>query len=729
MSNRNVLTGPVLGALLLSLAASCEPAEPANGSVTCGTGDQACPSGYYCELTTNRCWKNDSGPDGGSGGGTDVAIPSPDADGPSPVDSSGPDLGGREVTATETAPLDATGRADGQPLVDGPADIAARVDVGPQQDAPPALDGSALPDAPMVGPDAPSCPTGNKPCDDKCIDLAACCAATDCLGTCMTCDATNTCVPAQGQSDPTGRCAGTCDTTGACRGKLGQSCTAVNGGCAAGSFCSLEGICCDQACAGSCEACDATGTCKTLPANTAPKTGHPACVTSEAACAGRCDGSSSECVYPTTACGSPSCTGSIYQAAGTCNRGTCSTPAAATCANACVVSLGGCTGDCSPDELRCSDLGIPQKCNASGAWQDQPACGTGFVCANGTCTCSKKLCGAACVDVQTDASNCGECGHGCQGGACTAGKCKPVLVASNLDSTTSIIGIDGQYVYYQDNGLASQGDTSFDARRVSKSATNGSGTLIYTGTYRDQFHGVVGTSLLMTSGYPKYICSIATTSSCTGSRTELDAPGDYGQFIPWHTMSPQVFSYREEDEGLLIGWISPSAGAVATFTDTTADAYYSSYMASGDSVYWIRNLSSETSLFASSSASAATKTRLTTDLASTMSIVDANALSVLLWNVASGVHSLYRVPLTGAAAPVLLTTVAPAPSTPMATEGTSGVYWFDGDGILNRCQASGCAGSKSTMAENQSPSGVLFQDATALYWLNTSPYSIVRLAK
>ena len=40
---------------------------------------------------------------------------------------------------------------------------------------------------------------------------------------------------------------------------------------------------------------------------------------------------------------------------------------------------------------------------------------------------------------------------------------------------------------------------SDDAHRIGKSATNGAGTPIYTGTYMDNFNGVVGsTYLLMT---------------------------------------------------------------------------------------------------------------------------------------------------------------------------------------------------------------------------------------
>ena len=304
-----------------------------------------------------------------------------------------------------------------------------------------------------------------------------------------------------------------------------------------------------------------------------------------------------------------------------------------------------------------------------------------------------------------------------------------MVVANNLDSTTSLIGIDGQNLYYQDNPLAFQGDLSFDAHRISKLATNGSGTLIYTGTYRDDFFGVVGSSLLMTSGYPKYLCSITTTSSCATTRAQVDSVGDYAHLIRLRTLSPPLFSFYDMGTDLQIGWLSPDGGTAATFTDSTADAYYSSFMAAGNSVYWIRELSGQLSLFATSSATATTKSRLADGLTSTMSIVDANAQSVLLWEVAGGISSLYRVPIAGAAAPALLTNVVPAPAAAMATEDVSGVYWFDGDGILNRCSPSSCAGTKTALAGSQSPSGALFQDATSLYWVNTNPYSIVRLAK
>lgn len=721
--------------LVLSFVAACGASDPPNGTVVCGSGAKACPDNYHCSVPSNTCWRNGSDPDAAVAIDTVPASFEVGAEVPSAGDVGGSSdagkLDGPSTLGDATLGDDAVAKQDVVVAADvlGPTDVPQSLpDATVQADAKVLPDGPALVDAAA---DATSCPTGKVACNGVCLDAGACCVASDCTGSCMTCDATHACVAVKGQADPTGRCAGTCDATGACKGKLGQPCTAVGGGCANGTFCAPEGICCDKACTDSCEACDASGTCKPVAANTAPKPGHPACVAAVAACAGTCDGVAAACAYPTGACGTASCTSTVYQPAGTCNKGACATPAPETCSNACVVASGGCTGVCAPNAVQCSATGRPQKCSASGAWQDQPACGTGFACVAGTCTCAKTACGTACVDLATDKDNCGQCGHGCQGGACTAGKCQPVVVANNLDSTTSIIGIDGQYVYYQDNPDGFQGNAAFDAHRIAKTASNGTGTELYVGTYRDTFHGVVGTSLLMVSGYPKYICSIASTTSCTGTRTELDTVSAYGKLIPWRTPSPSTFAHYEPAEDLQIGWLSPSGGVVANFTELAGvePASYWGLTASGESVYWIRSLSGDISLFSSSSSSPTTKSRLASGLVATMDIVDANPQSVLLWNDTTGGQSLHRVPVQGAAAPALLSNVVPAPAFRMATEDASAVYWFDGDGILNRCTPASCSSTKSPMANGSQPTGALFQDATTLYWLNTNPYSIVRLAK
>jgi hypothetical protein len=63
-------------------------------------------------------------------------------------------------------------------------------------------------------------------------------------------------------------------------------------------------------------------------------------------------------------------------------------------------------------------------------------------------TCDRTTCGSGCVDTTTDGQNCGACGHSCLGGACTAGVCKPVKLASNGTSGAQVLAIDSTYVYF-----------------------------------------------------------------------------------------------------------------------------------------------------------------------------------------------------------------------------------------------------------------------------------------
>ncbi|HKA42691.1 MAG TPA: hypothetical protein VKF40_11945 [Burkholderiales bacterium] len=60
----------------------------------------------------------------------------------------------------------------------------------------------------------------------------------------------------------------------------------------------------------------------------------------------------------------------------------------------------------------------------------------------------------ACVaDLQSDPQNCGSCGHDCQGSACVAGACQPVVLASGL-LVPSSLAVDQATVYWTTYGHA-----------------------------------------------------------------------------------------------------------------------------------------------------------------------------------------------------------------------------------------------------------------------------------
>ncbi len=238
-----------------------------------------------------------------------------------------------------------------------------------------------------------SCTTGGT---TICIPTAGCCASSDCTTPCTTCDqSSHTCMAVKSATDPNGRCAGTCDASGACKSKQGQTCATTSGGCISGTSC-VDGYCCNSACSGACTACDVAGhegTCSPVPANTPPH-GTRACLGTGTTCGGSCDGNGA-CSYPSGSCGGPSCSGTNYVATGTCQGGTCT-------AGATTVCHGPSNGS----------TGVPS-CSTS--------TGCGISCNSGT----PNNCGGACVNQQTDSKNCGGCGnkcaanHSCQSGSCT----------------------------------------------------------------------------------------------------------------------------------------------------------------------------------------------------------------------------------------------------------------------------------------------------------------------
>ena len=107
------------------------------------------------------------------------------------------------------------------------------------------------------------CASGN------CVD-GVCCGSTGC-GTCQSCaipGSEGTCTPvARFTEDPNSNCSGAslvCDGLGMCRSKNGTAC-AANTDCA--SLECVDGVCCNQACDGTCYSCDqqgSVGTCKPL---------------------------------------------------------------------------------------------------------------------------------------------------------------------------------------------------------------------------------------------------------------------------------------------------------------------------------------------------------------------------------------------------------------------------------------------------------------------------------
>ncbi len=263
------------------------------------------------------------------------------------------------------------------------------------------------------------CAVGFKPCGaGTCIPQANCCSASDCPGVCKTCSSAGACVAVTG-TDDTDSCAGTCDATGACKSKRGQTCQ-TGSGCIAGTTCAPDGYCCNTACNNSCEACDIggfQGTCTPV-AMGSPHGNRTPCTGSDPTCGGSCTGrTDGMCTYPAKTCGGgPQCSGLNLVGQATCANGSCVTPAAQSCGTGMVCSGKACVA-----------------CTSGGTCQPANPCKNGtFSCATGTSVCvetTNKAMGTECggtqmcsAGVQTNVRTCNATGT-CQAAVTTT--CPP----------------------------------------------------------------------------------------------------------------------------------------------------------------------------------------------------------------------------------------------------------------------------------------------------------------
>ena len=115
------------------------------------------------------------------------------------------------------------------------------------------------------------------------------------------------------------------------------------------------------------------------------------------------------------------------------------------------------TAGCEPDQDRSDLFGSSPPAPvdaASGSHHDAGADASpdgGIICSPGLTAC-----GSTCVDLQTDASNCGDCGRQCGGTACTAGMCGTTVLAQG-QAYPSAVAVDSQYVYWVNDSNSSAG--------------------------------------------------------------------------------------------------------------------------------------------------------------------------------------------------------------------------------------------------------------------------------
>ncbi len=325
-------------------------------------------------------------------------------------------------------------------------------------------DGACAPVLVGMDPDG-NCPDdGASSCDrdGACDGAGACqlyaqgtaCGSTTCSGGTQngyTCDGFGTCTASSSSACTPYKCAGTACGTGCasdndCVGgaycasnhtcKLdqanGQSCTGASQ-CTSGHC--ADGVCCDQACGGTCQACTAAltgganGSCAPASGGTDP---HNDCAAQSADTCGRtgeCSGLGACQLYTNgTACGSTTCSNGTQTGYACDGSGTCVAAQTTACGNYLCSGIS-CGTACSTD----GDCVIGAYCNSSGKCATDQTNGKGCTsasqCVSGNCTdgvCCDQACDGVC-----QACSAAKKGQG------TDGTCGPVVTGADPDNDCS----------------------------------------------------------------------------------------------------------------------------------------------------------------------------------------------------------------------------------------------------------------------------------------------------
>ena len=363
------------------------------------------------------------------------------------------------------------------------------------------------------------CDAGSRTCVDICTgggtgNAGHCCSAADCPSNLPVCSG-RTCV-----GKPNGQ---SCSSSTEC----------ANGNC-------VDGVCCNTACGGQCEACDVNGSIGTCKAVTgAPhRNARPARAMcgGDPACGGTCNVTvTTKCTYPANQCRTASCSAARVQVnAATCDaNGACPATSTTNCNFACVASTGMCGGSCIPGAKRCSGNTL-QVCNSDGAYVTDTACsGNMPICDAATLTCVKRPLGNACSSPNECASGncafgvcCNEpCGTSCST-SCGGGTCVHKAAKTSCGKRTGVYPGNSDIFLYCDGNGSCVGPT-FRCGATSNCSLTAS-TCCMTSPVSDSsstvVYGCVGSVLSCQHGDGSGDTSTNTNHRWTGCVSTLDCP-------------------------------------------------------------------------------------------------------------------------------------------------------------------------------------------------------------
>jgi hypothetical protein len=318
-------------------------------------------------------------------------------------------------------------------------------------------------------------------------------------------------------------------------------------------------------------------------------------------------------------------------------------------------------------------------------------------------------------------NNCGACGHGCLGGACSAGACQPVVLATLAGGCGLAIGLDATRVYwsYSNNCALSAGVI------MSVPLSGGSPTTLFTGPgFLDLFvsEGDIYITNSLSQG-SVYGCPVA---GCGSSPPYVLGTNEQG---PGGIAVNSVDAYwADYGVGIKLNNRGGGGGSAEVVSDPQASGPIA---LDSNNVYWASYNSSTMNSGAISSTPLFQQPGSGTVHTLASALPGPNGLVVdssFVYFTTYVPATIKKVPLAGGSATTLANLGATSSTSvvALAVDGAN-VYWALNSTTLQACPLPSCAGGPVTIAANRNGMAGIATDSSAIYWIENG--AVVKVAK
>ena len=402
----------------------------------------------------------------------------------------------------------------------------------------------------------------------------------------------------------------------------------------------------------------------------------------------------------------------------------------------------GCVGDTpvapQPDAATLDSSTDVGTVDAACGVPNTPCCGTtcngGSTCVSGSCACTapQVACGATCVDTKTDAKNCGTCGHDCLGGACSAGKCLPITLATGQNTANSV-AVDVDRVYWTRGGTNAVAGGVFSVKFDGTALT----TILDLGPNVGAYGAAVGggnVDFARNNGSLRAIsrCALPT---CTGGQVFLAQNEQLAQSVSLDLPNSRLYwvggTPYQGTGGSVMTLLLPSGPAQRVVTADQPNP--SSLRLANGFVYWLDSGTYFNNLHQGNGGVRraplglnGVATPIAADNGADLAGLAIDSQSVYFGT--GGNATLAVAPVGGGGS---TSTFSATTTSAIAADGTN-VYWGESTftGRILTCPRTGCPnGNPIVLVLNQDTVAALTVDAVSVIWVNSNGGEVRRLAK